>query len=191
MGMWLLQECRREWARLGQNYSYDDLTRMASSAPAHGPLILTSDPSFLPHGDMVPRIQAFCKKTGQEPPRDKGAVVRCILESLAMEYRWVAERLDDLTGRYKSTIHIIVGGARNTLLNQLTADVTHRTVVAGPVEATAIGNVLVQALALGHIRSQEEGREVVRRSFGVVAFQPQDSSRWDEAYQKYLKLKNT
>jgi sugar (pentulose or hexulose) kinase len=118
-------------------------------------------------------------------------VVRCILESLAMEYRWVAERLDDLTGRHKSTIHIIGGGSRNALLNQLTADATHRTVVAGPVEATAIGNVLAQALALGYIRSLEEGREVVRRSFDVVAFHPQDSSRWEEAYQKYLKLKST
>jgi sugar (pentulose or hexulose) kinase len=164
---------------------------MAASAPTLGPLIVTGDPSFLPHGDMVPRIQAFCKKTGQELPQDKGAVVRCILESLAMEYRWVAERLDDLTGRHKSTIHIIGGGSRNTLLNQLTADATHRKVVAGPVEATAIGNLLVQALASGHIRSLEEGREAVRRSFDVVSYQPQDSSRWDEAYQKYLSLKNT
>jgi rhamnulokinase len=190
MGMWLLQECRREWARAGEDYSYDDLTRMAAAAPAFGPLIVTGDPSFLPHGDMVARIQSFCQKTGQEPPQEKGSVVRCILESLAMEYRWVAERLDDLTGRHKPTIHIIGGGSRNALLNQFTADVTHRTVVAGPVEATAIGNVLVQALALGAIGSLEEGREIVRRSFDVVAFYPGDSSRWDAAYQRYLYLKS-
>jgi rhamnulokinase len=107
-----------------------------------------------------------------------------------MEYRWVAERLESLCGRRLLTIHIIGGGSRNTLLNQLTADATNRTVVAGPVEATAIGNVLVQALALGHLASLEEARAVVRRSFDVAAFQPKATAAWDDAYERYLMLKS-
>ena len=195
MGLWLVQECRREWTRDGQRYSYDDLTRMAAEAPAFGPrqpgavgLLDPGDGRFLPPGDMPGRIQAFCRETGQTVPETKGAIVRCALESLALEYRWVAERLEELVGRPLPTVHVIGGGSQNRLLNQFTADATGRTVVAGPVEATAIGNVLVQALALGQVASLAEGRDLVRRSFEVTFFEPQETAGWDEAYQVYLGL---
>ncbi len=190
MGLWLVQECKREWERAGQVYSYDELTRMAADAPAFGPLVLVDDPRFLAPGGMPERIRAFCRETGQSAPQSKGEILRCAQESLALEYRWVAESLDKLTGKRLDTIHIIGGGSKNKLLNQFTADATGRTVVSGPVEATAIGNVLVQAMAMGQISSLEEGRRIVAQSFDVERFEPGDSSRWDEAYQKYLGFKN-
>ena len=187
-GLWLVQECRREWSRAGESYSYDDLTRMAAEAPAFGPLVVPGDARFLPPGDMPGRIRAFCRDTGQAVPETKGSIVRCALESLALEYRRVAERLSELVGRRFPTVHVIGGGSQNRLLNQFTADATGRTVVAGPVEATAIGNVLVQALALGHIASLAEGRELVRHSFEVETFEPGDTSAWDGAYERYLEM---
>jgi len=189
MGLWLMQECHREWARAGEDYSYDDLTHMAAEAPAFGGLVVPGDARFLPPGDMPARVQAFCHETDQAVPETKGQIVRCILESLAMEYRWVAKCLDELVGRRLPTVHIIGGGSRNRLLNQFTADATGRTVVAGPVEATAIGNVLVQALARRCISSLADGRAIVRRSFEVETFGPRDVASWDAAYGRYLELK--
>ncbi len=189
MGLWLVQECRREWRREGQDLSYDEITRLAREAPAFGPLVAVSDSLFLPPGDMPSRIQSFCQKTGQRVPASRGEIARCALESLALEYRLVAERLDILRGRRLPVIHIIGGGSQNDLLNQFTADATGRTVIAGPVEATAIGNILVQAMALGILPSLAEGRALVRRSFDVKTFTPQNPSGWDEAYDKYLRLK--
>jgi len=188
MGMWLVQECRREWASQGQNYSYDELTELARQAPALGSLILPGDERFLAPGKMVERIQEFCAQTHQTIPTTVGAVIRSILESLALEYRWVAEKLQELAGVPLPVIHIIGGGSRNQLLNQFTADATGCTVIAGPVEATAIGNILVQALALGHINSISEGRELVRQSFDVLTFQPSNRQIWDDAYQNFRKL---
>jgi rhamnulokinase len=115
--------------------------------------------------------------------------VRCALESLALEYRWVAERLDEIVSRPLSTVHIFGGGSRNSLLNQFTADATGRTVITGPVEATAIGNVLVQAIALGYVTGSAEGRALVRRSFEVKVYEPHNAGAWDAAYERYLKLK--
>jgi rhamnulokinase len=189
MGLWLIQACRREWQRAGEDYSYDELVAMAAAAPAFGPLIYPGDDRFLHPGDMTPRIRAFCRETDQPVPETKGAILRCALESLALEYRWVAERLDELTGRRLATIHIIGGGAKNALLDQFAADATGRTVVTGPVEATALGNVLVQAIALGHIGSVAEGREVVRRSFELKTFEPQDTAAWEAAYDRYRQIR--
>lgn len=189
MGLWLVQECRREWQRAGEDHDYGEMVQMAADAPAFGPLIYPGDDRFLAPGDMTPRIQAFCRETGQAVPEAKGAVLRCALESLALEYRWVAEKLDALTGKRLGTIHIIGGGAKNELLDQFAADATGRTVVTGPIEATALGNVLVQAIALGHIASVAEGREVVARSFELKTFSPRDTAAWDEAYQRYLNIR--
>jgi rhamnulokinase len=189
MGLWLVQECRREWARAGASHSYDELTRMASGAPSFGALVAVNDERFLPPGDMVSRIQTFCRATGQVAPETRGEIIRCILESLALEYRWVAERLDELVARPLPAIHIIGGGCRNSLLNQFAANATGRTVVAGPVEATAIGNVLVQAIALGHLADLSEARALVRRSFDVESYEPKDVVAWDEAYEWYLTLR--
>ncbi len=189
MGLWLVQECRREWQRAGQDHDYGEMVAMAAEAPAFGPLIAPGDARFLPPGDMTVRIRAFCKETGQQPPQSKGAFLRTALESLALEYRWVAERLDELTGTGLETVHIIGGGAKNELLDKLAADATGRTVVTGPVEATALGNVLVQALALGHLDSVAEGREVIQRSFDLKTFEPDKTAAWDAAYERYLRLR--
>jgi rhamnulokinase len=189
MGLWLVQECRREWARAGKDHSYDELTQLAEAAPAFGSLVVPSDNRFLSPGDMPSRIQDYCRETGKPVPETKGAIVRCALESLALEYRWVAERLDEIVSRPLPAIHIFGGGSRNILLNQFTADATGRTVITGPVEATAIGNVLVQAIALGYVTGSAEGRALVRRSFEVKVYEPHNAGAWDAAYERYLKLK--
>jgi rhamnulokinase len=189
-GLWLVQECRRQWEKEGTRYSYDDLTRLAAEAPAFGPLVVASDKRFNSPGNMPARIQEFCKQTSQAVPGSVGAIIRCTLESMALEYRIVAENLDHLIGHKVPVIHIIGGGSRNALLNQFAADATGRRVVAGPVEATAIGNLLVQAIATGHIASISEGRAIVRNSFDLNAFEPGDQHAWDEAYHRYLRLKS-
>ena len=189
MGLWLVQECRRAWTSQGEAYTYADLIRLAERAPAFVALIDASDTRWLAPGGMPARIRAYCHATGQRGPESVGAIVRAILESLALEYAWVAERLEKLNGRPLGTIHVIGGGARNGLLNQLTADATGRRVVAGPIEATALGNVLVQAMAAGHVPSVAEGRALVRQSFPVETYEPRPSEAWQAAYQLYLGLK--
>ncbi|RPH56969.1 MAG: rhamnulokinase [Chloroflexi bacterium] len=198
MGMWLLQESRREWAHAGKNYSYDDLTRLAAEAPALKSMICPGDYTFLAPGNMVERIQRFCQQGGQHIPQTDGEVVRCILESLALEYRWNVEKLRELSGKSLPVIHIIGGGSRNRLLNQFTADATGCAVVAGPVEATAIGNIIVQAAALGQVASLAEGRALIRKSFDVAIFEPGTPHKtrgeccqaWEDAYGRYLNLRN-
>ncbi len=189
MGLWLVQECRREWQRAGEEHGYGEMVDMAAAAPAFGPVIWPGDDSFLAPGDMTVRMAAFCERTGQTPPATKGEFLRCALESLALEYRWVAGCLDELTGKRLGTIHIIGGGAQNRLLNQLAADATGRTVVTGPIEATALGNVLVQAMALGHIGSISEGREVINASFDLETYEPQNTVVWDDVYARYVGLR--
>jgi len=189
VGLWLVQECRRQWSHCGINLGYDELTKMANEAPVFGSFVNPNDGRFLAPKDMVLAIQSFCQDTDQTVPTEKGEIIRCVLESLALEYRSVAEQIDQLTGKDHSTIHIIGGGSQNRLLNQLTADATGKTVISGPVEATATGNILVQAIAMGEINSLSEGREIVRNSFDVEIFEPKDTSDWDEANARYLSLK--
>jgi rhamnulokinase len=190
MGLWLVQECRREWARLGRSLTYDELTQLAANAPPFGPLISLDDSRFLAPGDMPGRIQRYCQETGQAVPQTEGQIVRAALESLALEYRLVAERLDEMAGRHLPALHIIGGGSQNQILNQFTADATGRSVVTGPIEATAIGNVLVQALALGVFSDLAEARALVRRSFDVETYQPRDTAAWDESYVRYSHLRS-
>ncbi|MBL8055549.1 MAG: rhamnulokinase [Anaerolineales bacterium] len=189
MGLWLVQECRRTWAAQGQAYSYAELTRLAEQAQPFRSLVAVSAERFMAPGDMPARLQAFCRETGQPAPEGVGAVVRCALESLALEYRWVAERLAELTGQTLPVIHIIGGGSQNALLNQFTADATGRTVLAGPVEATALGNVVVQALAAGQIETLAAGRALVRQSFPVQTFPPQPDAHWGKAFELYRALR--
>jgi len=190
MGLWLMQECRREWQRAGNVYDYAALTQMADEAPAFGALIVPGNDTFLAPGEMAPRIAAFCERTGQPAPASRGAVLRTVLESLALEYRWVAEKLDELTGQKREIIHIIGGGSQNMLLNQFTASATGRKGVVGPVEATALGNVLVQAIATGHIRNIHEGRRIVGQSSALKAINPGDTGAWDAAYQRYVQIRD-
>jgi rhamnulokinase len=189
VGLWLVQECRRAWARLGSQYTYDELTRMASKAQPFGPLIVPGDNRFSAPSEMPAAIQSFCTDTGQSIPHDRGAIVRCILESLALEYRWVSEQIERLRGMYYPLFQIIGGGTKNKLLNQFVADATGKTVIAGPVEAAALGNILVQAIAMGDIASLTEGRAIVGDSSELQTYVPTKSMAWDDAYERYLELK--
>lgn len=188
MGLWLVQECRREWARTGQEYDYGTLTQMAAEATAFGPVIDVDAHPFLSPGGMPDKIRQFCRDTGQSVPESRGAVLRCALESLALRYRWVLDKLEEMMGRQIEVVHIIGGGMQNELLCQFAADAMQRPVVAGPIEATAMGNILMQALALGHIGSLREGREVVRRSFHVRTYEPAEGAPWADSYDRYLRL---
>lgn len=186
MGMWPLQECRRAWLAAGQEYSYANLVEMAAAAPAFAAVI---DPdAFLHPGHMPERIAEYCRTTGQSEPAQPGGMARVIMESLALRYRQVLESLETLTGRRIDTIHIVGGGSRNALLNQFVADATSRTVVAGPDEATAIGNVLIQAIGAGMLKDLAALRAVVRASYPVTSFTPKNSGAWEQAYERFLSL---
>jgi rhamnulokinase len=152
-------------------------------------LITPGDSRFLAPSDMPSAIQAYCRETGHAVPEDKGAIVRCALDSLALEYRRVAEQIDRLMGKHFPVMHIIGGGTKNRLLNQLTADATGRIVKSGPVEATAIGNILVQAVAMGYIASLDKGRAIVRDSFQVETYYPSNTAPWEDAFRLYKHLK--
>lgn len=188
MGLWLVQECRRDWERGGVTYDYAALMKMAETAAPFASIVNPDDESFMLPASMPNAIADYCKKTNQTAPTEPGDVVRCCLESLAMRYRWVLERLEELAGHRLDTIHIVGGGCQNTLLCQLAADACNRAVVAGPVEATAIGNVLVQAIGLGLLGSLADGRAVVRRSFEVRTFEPREHERWNEPYRRFLQM---
>jgi rhamnulokinase len=188
MGLWPLQECRRQWAREGHDWSYDALTEMAADA---SPFCAVVDPDcgdFVRPGDMTAKIAAFCRRTGQNAPDDAAGMVRVLLEGLALRYRKAIADLDELTGRRTPLIHILGGGSRSRLLCQFAADATGRPVLAGPSEATATGNVLLQALGLGSLGSMAEVREVVARSFTLALYEPHPSSAWDEAFGSFLRL---
>ena len=188
MGLWLVQECRRTWAQAGDEMSYDQMTQLAENAKPFTVLIDPDDDVFLPPGDMPSRIINYCKHTGQTPPSDKGEILRCASESLALKYRWVLEKLESVRGQSIDVIHIVGGGSQNQTLCQFTADATGTPVISGPIEATALGNIAVQAIACGLIGSISEAREIIRRSFNVIAYEPQGSARWDEAYTQFLKI---
>lgn len=188
-GLWLVQESRRTWARAGQEHPYTELTEMAAQAQPFKAFIEPDHLSFLYPGDMPARIRRFCQQTQQSVPKSKGEVVRCALESLALKYRWVLERLEEILGRRLEVIHIVGGGSQNVLLCQFAANATNRQVLAGPVEATAIGNIMVQALALGYVGSHAEAREIIRRSFKITSYKPQDPEAWQEAYERFQKIR--
>ncbi|MCZ7543133.1 MAG: rhamnulokinase [Anaerolineae bacterium] len=187
-GLWLLQECRRVWAEAGRAYSYDQLVEMARQAPPFGPFVDPDSPDFLAPGDMPARIRAFCTRTGQPAPADDAAVTRTALESLALKARLVLGRLEELLGHPVAVIHILGGGSRNALLCQLIADACNRPVVAGPDEATATGNIMVQAIATGHLESLAAGREMVARSVALTRYTPQPTDAWDAAYARFADM---
>jgi rhamnulokinase len=184
-GLWLLQSCRRSWAASGHEYAYDDLVSAAGSAPPFQVLLDPDSPSFRNPEDMVSAINGYCRQTGQPEVSGPPSCSRSILESLAFKYRAVLESLETLTGRRFHEIRVVGGGARNRLLNQFTADATGRTVIAGPVEATALGNVAVQMLAIGAVSSLDEARLIIERSFPVERFQPQSVDEWEPHYRRF------
>jgi rhamnulokinase len=182
MGLWLVQECRRAWG----THDYDELHRLAEQAPDDVPLIDPDDEAFLAPGDMPARIAAHCERSGQRAPATPGETVRAILVSLACKYRVVLRRLEHVSGRRVRCVHVIGGGARNALLCQLTADVLELPVLAGPVEATALGNVLVQARGAGLLGSLAEVRALASASARPTAYEPEADRSAD--YERFLAV---
>ena len=190
MGLWIEQESRRQWAREGTKYSFDDLSRMALESKPFQCFINPDDQLFATAGNMPKRIREFCEKTGQHVPETVGEIVRCILESLALRYRATAEKLEKLTGRTYPTINIVGGGTMEKMLSQFTADASHKTVCAGPVEATTLGNIAMQCIASGDIKDIWEARRIIRNSFDIEEYTPntETAAAWDEAYARFLKV---
>ena len=187
-GLWLLHECRRVWADEGADYGFDELVALANDAPGFGPLVDPNDPAFMEPGDMPARIRAFCASTGQTPPPDAGTTARCILESLALKHAETIETLAAVTGAEPAEIHVVGGGARNELLCRWTASAAGLPVLAGPDEATVLGNLLVQVMAAGEISSLGEGREVVRASVEPLLYEPEERPEWDQARGRFAAI---
>jgi rhamnulokinase len=189
-GLWLLQESRRQWAREGREYTYDELVRLATPAPTGASIVNTDHPDFAAPGDVPARIRAYCNRTDQPVPEDDGALVRCVLDSLALGYRRTVDDLSAVTGRAVPAVHVVGGGSRNQLLNQAVADVAGLPVIAGPVEATALGNILVQLIALGEVEDLSQAREVVRQGAGpeIRRVEPSDADRLAQRYDRYREL---
>lgn len=187
-GLWLVQESKRQWEKGGEKLSFDQLIESAKQATPFAAVIDPDSPDFAQPGDMPARIRAFCKRTGQKPPDSMGGIVRTIYESLALKYRRVFGMLEELTGKRIGTLHVVGGGSQNIFLNPCTANALQRPVVCGPVEATALGNIMMQLMATKEIRSLDEGREIIRASFATTTYQPQDAAAWDAAYERYLKV---
>lgn len=190
MGLWLVQQCRRAFETRGSNHDYAALVRLAAEAPPLRSLVDPDDARFLNPPDMTKAIQDFCQETGQPVPDSEGALVRCALESLALKYQLVLSWLEELAGQHIGVIHVVGGGSRNALLNQFTANACERPVLAGPVEATVLGNLLTQVRAHGEIVSLEELRGIVRASSGLQEFQPESAAigAWQEARGRFSKL---
>jgi len=188
MGLWLLQESRRQWQREGHDYTWDKLLALAEDAEPFRCLVDPDCPDFLNPADMLAAIRAYCHRTGQPEPTSAGSVVRCCLESLALKYRRVVEALETLTGRELKTIRIVGGGSQNRLLSQFTADACQRPVTTGPVEATALGNALLQAIATGHLPDISAGRQAIAASLSQECFEPRPSGAWEEAFARFNAL---
>ena len=188
MGLWLIQECRRTWEREGRELGYEELVRLAAEAEPFHALIDPDCPDFLLPSHMPKAFAGFCARTGQQAPEGPGPVVRCAMESLALKYRMVLRTLEGVSGHRVEVLHIVGGGCQNKLLCQFTADACGIPVVAGPVEATAIGNLLTQAMGVGLVKTLADAREVVRRSFEVHTYEPRDTARWDAQWSRFNSL---
>ena len=189
MGLWLMQECRRQWQKEGMELSYDELTAMAEKAEPFAGFLNVDDSTFLAPGNMPERINEYLARTGQNPTEDKGQMMRIILESLAIKYRRVMEAIEDVTGNTIEVLHIVGGGIKNELLCRFTANATGKKVITGPIEATASGNILMQAKATGQIETLDRARKIVRNSFELKEYQPQSTSLWQEKYNELKCLK--
>lgn len=188
IGLWLIQESRRQWIREGSEYSYAELEKQALAAPPFQCLIDPDHPDFVPQGNLPRRVREFCRRTGQPVPESVGEVMRCIYESLALKYRYTFENLCDTTGRRYNVIHLVGGGTKDRLLCQMTADATGVEVTAGPVEATVLGNIAVQLVALGEIADIPAARQVIARSQKPVTYHPGDTAPWQAAYERFCRL---
>lgn len=188
IGLWLIQESRRQWQREGQDYSYADLEKLALSQPEFKCFIDPDAPEFVPQGNIPERVREFCKKTGQYVPQSVGEIMRCIYESLAMKYRMTFQKLCACTGVDYPVIHVIGGGTKDGLLCKMTADSCGRTVKAGPIEATVMGNVAVQFMSDGTIKSIGEARKAVAASESLKTYEPENTDAWAAAYESFVKI---
>jgi sugar (pentulose or hexulose) kinase len=188
MGLWIIQNCKRQWDREQKN-SWDELVEMAKAAKPFGSFIDVNSHDFFDGDRMPQKIQQYCKSTGQRVPETRGEIARTVYESLAMGYRETFTGLEKLKGGRIDVLHIVGGGSKNRLLNQFAANAVGRQVVAGPGEATAIGNLMVQVKSSGEIRDLAEMRQVIRNSFDVEIFEPQESDAWAEQFERYQKIK--
>lgn len=187
-GLWVFQQCREQWVREGRTYDWDHLVESAAKSAPLRSLIDPDHRDFVAPGNMPEAIRNYCKRTGQPVPETDAAVARCSLESLAMRYRLCLGWLEELTGSTKKVIHIVGGGTQNKLLCQMTADVCQRRVIAGPVEATALGNIAMQAIGAGELADVNAARERIRKSDEIAVYEPKNGAMWEEAYQRFLKL---
>ncbi|MCI6928717.1 MAG: rhamnulokinase [Ruminococcus sp.] len=188
IGLWLIQESRRQWKREGKEYSYADLEKLALAAEPFKCFIDPDAPEFVPHGNIPERVREFCRKTGQYVPETVGEIMRCIYESLAMKYRLTFEKLRECTERDYPVIHVIGGGTKDGLLCQMTANSCDRTVKAGPIEATVMGNVAVQLMSDGSVKNIGQARKIVADSSELKTFEPKDTDKWAGAYEDFLKV---
>ncbi|MDR1887341.1 MAG: rhamnulokinase [Prevotellaceae bacterium] len=184
-GMWLLEQCRKEWELHGQSYTYDEVVRMSDSAEGFRSIIDPDHPGFANPASMPEAIAAYCADTGQKAPENHAEYIRCIFDSLALKYRYVLNCLKQVAPFEIERLHVIGGGSQNRLLNRLIADSIGLPVIAGPSEATAIGNVMVQAKGLGIVKSLNEMRAIIGNSVSLETFYPKDSAPWDEAYEGF------
>lgn len=188
IGLWLIQESRRQWIREGKEYNFGELENLAKEVTKLQSFIDPDDPEFTAQGNIPRRIRAYCEKTGQKIPNDIGAIVRCIDESLAFKYRMALEEIEECTEKHYDTIYIVGGGTQSKLLCQFTANSCGRRVVAGPVEATVLGNMALQLVALGDIKNLKEARALIARSQDITEYLPQDVKDWNKAYECFKKL---
>src|SRR5690625_447250 len=188
MGLWLLQQCKKDWERNGESISYAEENNLLMKTAPFQSLIDPDHAMFFNPSSMTEAIQVYCRQTGQKIPTTKGEFIRCILESLALKYRWVIERLEHLTGSEIPSIHMAGGGIQNKWLCQFTANATKKPVNTGPVEASSIGNALSQLIALGAFKNLEEARRISSRTFNTIGYTPMDLSQWDQAYSRFIKL---
>jgi rhamnulokinase len=188
MGLWLIQQCKRSFDAKGKSYGYGELSELARQARPLRSIVDPDDTRFLNPREMPKAIQDFCRETQQPVPETEGELIRCATESLALKYRVVLDWLEELTGENTNVIHIVGGGSQNTLLDQMTADSCRRPVVTGPVEATALGNLLVQVRASGELRSLSEMRDVIRASSDVARFEPSGAVEWQAASERFAAL---
>jgi rhamnulokinase len=188
MGLWLLQQMQKSFAKKGDDYSYDQMVKLALEDRSDVVLINPDDKLFIFPDDMCEAIREFCKRTDQPVPKTPGHFIRCVTESLALSHKHVIDQLTNVLGREFKCINIVGGGSLNSLLCQLTADFTGLKVYAGPVEATIIGNLLTQAFALGHISSVEQIRQISRDSAPLKRYEPKSVPKLNELYNMYLKL---
>ncbi len=190
-GLWILQECKKEWDKRGKDLNYDQLTQLARKAKGFNSIIDTEWETFARPGNMPTKIKDYCKITNQQAPRNIAETVRTILEGLALNYRLSVKQLKSITGRQFDTVHIVGGGAKNDLLSQFCANSTGLKVISGPREATAMGNIINQAVSVGSIDSIKESRNLVANSSALKTYFPKNELKWDRAYQKFGEIKET